>query len=152
MATGGKAGPTRAVIPSFGPGSPATIGDLPEVRRIFDGVAVQTPAKLGEIGDASKVYKPLFYHDNEARNQQQLDRGLQRELAERLQGTLVYRCEVDGVETPNGAIHCVDTLLTIDDDVENVHEDMWVSERDVSDQGEGPATVLTLIRPGSYVL
>jgi prophage tail gpP-like protein len=152
MATGGKAGPTRSIVPSFGVGSPATIGEIPEVRRIFDGVAVQTPAKPGDGGDPSKLYKPLHYHDNEAKNQAQLDRGLQRELAERLQGTMTYRCEVDGVESSDGAAFCVDTLLTVDDDVENVHEDCWVSERDVSDQGDGPATTITLIRPGSYVL
>ena len=152
MSTGGKAAPTRSVVPSFGPGSPATIGELTEVRRIFGSVAVQTPSRPGEVGDATRVYKPMFYHDDASRNQEQLDRGLRRELAERLQGTLTYRCEVDGIEAPDGSIFCVDTILTVDDDVENVHEDMWVSELDVSDQGDGPATVLTLIRPGSYVL
>jgi prophage tail gpP-like protein len=152
MSTGGKAAPTRSIVPSFGAGSPATIGELPEVKRIFGSIAVKTPFKPGETGDSARVYKPMFYHDDASRNQEQLDRGLRRELAERLQGTLIYRCEVDGIEAPDGSIFCVDTLLTIDDDVENVHEDCWVSERDVSDQGDGPSTTLTLIRPGSYVL
>lgn len=144
--------PARYTIKTFGIGSPSTIGELEEVRRVFNGVAVEEHIKPGTLGDESKVYKPLFYKDDKARNTSQLYYGLRRELAERLKDTLVYSVEVLGTAAPDGAIYCVDTLARVDDDVQDVHETMWIMDRSVSDSGNGAVTTLQLIRPGSFLL
>lgn len=143
---------TRVSIPTLGPNSPSTIGETPEVKRIFGATAVQRMLRAGETGDPMKVYRPMFYADPDARNQAQLERGLHRELAERLMDTLQYECELPGVAAADGTMYAVDTIAEVDDDVQDVHELLWVHSREVGDNGAGPSTSLRLVRPGSFVL
>ena len=99
------------------------------------------------------IYKPLFFRDKTAKNQEQIEAAVARALAEKLRETLVYTGAVRGhVDPTSGAVWTVDTLCHVRDEIEDVDEVMWISERTLTNDGSGPVTELTLVRPESFVL
>jgi prophage tail gpP-like protein len=99
-----------------------------------------------------KIYRLNHFRDNSARNPAQIAKAANRLLAEHLKNTLIYEVNLKGHIDPNtGAIWSVDTIVDVSDDVCDVHEPLWVLERQLSyNQSRGPTTSLKCIRPGSF--
>ena len=99
------------------------------------------------------VYKPLFYQDKDSKNQEQLEYGARKMVAERLKKTLDYTCTVQGhVEPRSGALWAINTVAHVVDELEQLNERLWLYEREFYNDGKGPMTALKFMRPDSYVL
>lgn len=166
------AGPTSGGVSSgkgngqfgtFDDTAASPIGKILEVQRAItsdDGIIVvrekRFDPKKGDnttYGYDPPVYKPLFYRDKDSRNDEQLDYSVRRAIAEKLRETLVYTCTVRGhIDPKSGAVWTVDTIAYVHDELEDVDEPLWISERTlVNDGTSGPTTELVLVRPGSFV-
>lgn len=108
-----------------------------------------SPKSLG-----TKLYRFLYVKDDEARTSAQVDRAIKRAVAERLRETLDYSVTVrDHKDKESGHIFAVDTIATVNDEVCEISEPMWVASRKFTyQQGQGAVTELNLWRPGSFVL
>jgi prophage tail gpP-like protein len=161
-AAGAQVPGLRNEVSTFGVNAPSDIGKNSEVRRIVyseDGLSPLVidwrflPKNEGIRGNNGLLYRPMFYVDKDSKNLEQLAMGVRRAIAERLRPTLEYHCSVRGHEDPiTGAIYAVDTIARVDDTVEDVHENLWLMERTLSNDGHGPRTELTFIRPGAFQL
>lgn len=134
---------------------PAT-GELhPDVQKVYaaNPDALILPPRTSAFA-TKDIFKPqsaraLYIHDDEARTLEQVSYFAQRELALRQRRTLTYSAEVEG-HTQNGAPWSVDTMVTVDDDYNNVHERLYVLSRTFSkSRNGGTRTKLELIRPGT---
>jgi prophage tail gpP-like protein len=165
-AGGGKhqVGGTRSEFPTFSEGAPSRIGTLTEVLAITtadNNIAVtrekRFDPKRGDntlYGYDPPIYKPLFFRDKDSRNGAQVERSVKRMLAEKLRDTLLYEVSARGhTETKSGAIWSVDTIVRVDDGVEDVRENLWILERTLANDGtgDGPRTDMACVRPESYV-
>lgn len=161
----GKLHDARREYATFGDSGISHIGRITDVRRViynrFNEVVIRdkrfNPKGSGEteiFGYNPPVYKPLFYRDKQARNQAELERGLKKVVSERLRKTLEYECEIRGhVDPKTGQCWAIDTIAQVDDEVEDLHERLWIQERTFYNDGtSGPMTRLKMIRPDSYVL
>lgn len=100
------------------------------------------------------LYRLLYYKDEHAKTQEQIERSQLRAVSDRLRNTLTYTCKVRGHVNPStGFCWTADALLDVDDDMADVHETLWcyrcVFE---NSRREGPTTTLTMIRPNTFVL
>lgn len=155
---------TKAEIPTFSSAkSPGNLASNTEVQRIItapnnviDVVEKRRDPRKPDptvYGSKRPRYCPMFYEDKEARNTEQLERGMRRMIADRVRETLVYTCTVRGHTDPDsGATWAVDTIAFVQDAVEDVSEPLWVQQRRFANDGGGATTQLQLIRPGSFVL
>ncbi len=126
--------------------SPENGGDELQSRRV-DWKKVQSEA------EDFVLYRPLFYKDKKSRSIQQMERLIKKDLSRRLKETLVYTARIRGHRDPvSRAIYAIDTMAHVSDDTEDVSEDLWVLEREFTNDGSGPRTTLQLIRPGSITL
>lgn len=161
---GGNLGSTRHTIGTFDPATArSNIGLNRDVQRTItsdEGVEVVRqkrfdPKKPDQTvyGYDQPVYKPLFFRDKSSKNQEQAEAAAARTLAEKLRETLTYSFETRGhIDPASGAVWTVDTLAHVRDEIEDVDEDMWISERTLSNDGSGPRTSGVLYRPESFVL
>lgn len=93
-----------------------------------------------------------YFHDDESKSQEQLEKMITRRLAEDQQKALVLTYTVEG-HTQNGIPWCVNTLVNVDDDINNIHEKMWIlNRRFEKTKSGGTKTTLTLIRPYTLLL
>lgn len=91
--------------------------------------------------------RPLFLHDDESKDIEQLKNFVKREMATRQQQALQVQYDVAG-HTQSGQTWAVDTVATVDDDVGDLHEDAWIMGVEFTkSRTEGTRTGLTLIRP-----
>lgn len=99
-----------------------------------------------------KIYRLNVFRDDKARNPDQITNAARRLFAEHLKKTLEYRVKIRGhIDPVTGALWTYDTIVTVSDDVCDVHEDLWVqSRRFTYNQNDGPFTELVCIRPGSF--
>lgn len=105
----------------------------------------------GDIISQHKIYRLNYFRDNQARNATQLRKAAQKLLAEHLKNTLIYDVTISGHTDPaTGAIWSIDTIIHVDDDICDIHEDLWVMERSLSFGQQGAKTKLKCIRPGSF--
>lgn len=97
-------------------------------------------------------YRLIYHQDKEARNADMLLRDATRTVADRLKDTLQYQATVRGFLDPSGTGHAyaTDTMLAVEDDVNDVTENLWVAARSFSNGPQGPRTQLQLWRPGSF--
>ncbi len=108
---------------------------------------------INVYGYGQPVYRPLFYQDRDSKNQEQLEYGVRKMVAERLKKTLEYSCTMRGhVEQSTGAVYTIDTVVNVKDEIEKVNERMWLFENEKYNNGEGPMTDLKFMRQDSYVL
>lgn len=154
---------SRSEFPTFTEGAPSKIGLTSEVIGITssDGSLAVTREKRFDpkkgdntiYGYTPPVYKPLFFRDKDSRNGAQVERAVKRMLAERLRETLQYNVTTRGhTDTDSRAVWTVDTIVRVDDGVEAVHENLWVYERTLGNDGSsGPQTDMICVRPESYV-
>lgn len=152
----------RQEYPTFDKAGPSRIGASLEAQRTItsdDGVVVVREKRFDPrrrdstvYGFDFPVYKPLFYQDKQARDQAQLDASVRRMIAEKLRDTLQYPFQVRGhVDPVGGAVWTVDTIVDVQDEIEDVEEPLWIVERSLYNDGSGPMTEGLAIRPGSYV-
>lgn len=91
--------------------------------------------------------RPLYLHDDESKDIEQLKNFVKREMATRQQQALQVHYEVAG-HTQNGQTWAVDTIVNVDDDPGELHEDMWIMGVEFTkSRSAGTRTTLTLIRP-----
>jgi prophage tail gpP-like protein len=128
---------------------------VPAVQQIIDKYPhayVIGPADLdGEVSPlALNPYpraKPLYLFDAEARDPENLKNFVMREMATRQRTSISCSYEVAG-HSQNGVTWTVDTIVSVEDDVADIHEDMWIESVTFSkDRGQGTRTHLQLIRP-----
>jgi prophage tail gpP-like protein len=160
---GAQSAGSKREYPTFDKSGPSKIGETLEVQHIItsdDGVVVvrehyfdPKARQTTVFGFDFPVYKPLFYRDPVSRNDEQLEYSVRRAIAEKLRETLVYTCTVRGhIDPKSGAVWTVDTIAYVHDEIEDVDEPLWISERTfMNDGNSGPQTELVLVRPGSFV-
>jgi prophage tail gpP-like protein len=109
------------------------------------------PLESERIG-LGQLYRLLYFRDEEARTQEQIERSATRAIAERLKDTLEYRCTLRGhVDPTSGAIWSIDTMVMVEDEICGISEPLWIVDRTLSySPGQGAMTSLTLYRPSSF--
>ncbi len=159
-----QVGGSRSEFPTFSEGAPSRIGLTTEVLNITtadDNIAVtrekRFDPKRGDntlYGYTPPVYKPLFFRDKDSRNDAQVERAVRRMVAEKLRETLQYNLTVRGnMDSQSGATWSLDTIVRVADGVEAVHENLWIWDRTLENDGDsGPKAHMICIRPESYVL
>jgi prophage tail gpP-like protein len=159
---GKQSGSGRTEYPTFDKSGPSKIGGVLDAQRAItsdDNVIIVREKRFDPkkpdrttYGYDFPVYKPLFYQDKASRNQAQLDASVRRMMAEKIRNTLTYPFTVRGhVDPTSDALWSVDTIVTVQDDIEDVNEDLWIVERTLSNDGSGPMTEGVAVRPDSYV-
>ncbi|HEY3494748.1 MAG TPA: hypothetical protein VGK73_08690 [Polyangiaceae bacterium] len=126
---------------------------VPEARRILEAArAIGTRKQKTETGDPLDWYCPVYYKDDESKTEKQLNRSARRMMADRIRETLTYSAKLKGHQDPRSrATYAINVLAKVKDDLEDVDETLWISERTLTG-GLGETTELQLIRPSSYVL
>jgi hypothetical protein len=126
---------------------------LPEVQTLINKHPGFKPLPIRkELVPNRKLFgsKPIpcwkFIKDEESKSQDQLDAFVKRKMAEYQQKGLVMTYIVEGW-TQNGYPWCLNTIVDVDDDVNNIHERMWILNRRFDKTKSGTRTTLTLIRP-----
>lgn len=94
-----------------------------------------------------KIVAPFFVKDDESKSLAQLEAFARRELANHQQKALTANYDVLG-HTQSGAPFGVNTLVLVDDDVRDVHEELWVQGKTFTKSSNGGTRAnLRLIRP-----
>lgn len=135
-----------------------SIRDLPiyqidECKRIIDA-ANTAPGRIGRTttGNPLDWYCPVYYRDDSAKSEKQLDKSAKRVMAEQVRETLTYEVTVKGHEAPlTGAVYATNVLADVQDSIADVNETLWIMERTLTFSG-GEQTEMKLIRPASYAL
>lgn len=99
-------------------------------------------------------YRPIFMTFSEAKDIAQLSALITRKLSEGQMKGLTVKYTVKGfVDPSNGYPWAVNTLVNVDDDINDIHEQLWVLERTFTKSvSSGTITSLTLIRPNTLLL
>jgi len=126
---------------------------LPEVQNILarykgarvlpirsELVPIQRP-----IGDRL-VAAPFFCKDDEAKNLEQLEGFVRREMANRQKQAVTGDYTMIG-HTQDGHPWTVNSLVSVEDEVANFSGQMWVMEKSFAKSSSGTTTVLKLILP-----
>lgn len=155
---------TRHEFPTFGIDTLNPITKIPEIRQIIfpeSGVGSLIREQRFDLKKrdptlyafSPPVYKPLFYKDDASKNQEQLEYGAKKMVAERLKKTLDYMCTVRGhVDIKTGALWAINTVAHVVDEIEQINERLWLYEREFYNDGKGPMTSMKFMRPDSYQL
>ena len=103
---------------------------------------------------AGALYRLLVFRDEEARNAEQIEKAAKRVIADRLKETLKYNVTLKGHVAPDsGALYTHDTIASVNDDIADIHEELWVESCTLRfSPGEGPKTDLVCWRPEGFEL
>lgn len=103
---------------------------------------------------AGTLYRLLVFRDNDARNADQIEKAARRAIADRLKETLRYPATLKGHIAPDtGALYAPDTIIGVNDDIADVHEELWIESRKFRfTPNEGPKTDLVCWRPEGFSL
>jgi len=94
--------------------------------------------------------RPLYLHDDEAKDQTMLNNYVKREMAHRLKKSLTFNPTVQGHEA-NGSVWSVNTIVSVDCEVSGLKENLWVMARTFTkSRSRGTLTKLELIRQHSF--
>lgn len=97
------------------------------------------------------LYRLLYFRDEKATTQEQIDASALRAVAERLKDTLRYEVTLHGLINPDtGYYWAVDTIVEVDDAVTRINEKLWVASRKFAFDGERLTTTLECWSPGSF--
>ncbi len=126
-------------------------GELARKLDTITWTGRRKPEDTSPLG-IDKIYRLNVFRDERARSPEQLENAARRLFADHLKRTLEYKVKLRGHLDPyTGAIWAQDTIVTVNDEVCDIQEDLWVQARRLSfTEGEGPMTELTCIRPGSF--
>lgn len=97
--------------------------------------------------------QPKFVHDDESKTLEQLQHFTARELSLYQHKAFVYHATIEG-HAIGGVPVAVDTIINVDDDVNAVHQDLWVLGRTFSKMrgASGTKTDIECILPYSLAL
>jgi len=130
----------------------AVSSDLWSTLATWALAGYRTPKSSGAI-TGRQLYRLLYFRDDNAKNQEQIDASALRAVAERMKDTLCYEVTLRGLMDPDtGYFWAVDTIVEVDDDIADVHEPLWIASRKFSFDGKELRTVLQCWRPGSFVI
>lgn len=139
---------TAGVVNALAGGLPGT-----GIERVSEALVSGRvkPSEAAELG-LGQVYRLLLVRDDEARDQDQIDFSASRALADRLKDTLEYNVTVKGHKDPvTGAVWTVNTMVSVNDEVADISESLWVAQRRLMfSKGEGATTQMRLWRPGTF--
>jgi hypothetical protein len=157
MFTGASGKPGEKATASANQIPTVELADNDELERIFTyGItgSRRKPLDNAESLGGGRLYRLLVLQDEKAQSRDQIQAAMRRAIAERLKESLVYTCAINGhTSTETGAIWTVDTMVKVDDDVCDVHEDLWIARRKLKfSAGEGATTELELWRPNAFLL
>lgn len=135
--------------------APNALSDLSQEVR--DSIVDEIPAvgATPPAVDSERLfYRLLFHRDEQARNQEQLDRTARRLMSERLRETLKYEVTLRGHADPaSGAMYAVDTTLDVVDEVCGIAETLWVANRTFEyERKRGATTKLECWRLNTFLL
>lgn len=137
---------------------------MPEVQNILD---IYKKAKLVPIRQElipsnqnalAKNYSfcPMYITDTDSKDLAQLQNFVIRKMAELQMKGLTLKYTVPGHTDPSSPEvrpWAVNTLVNVDDDINDIHESMWVLERTFTkSRDQGTLTNLTLIRPHTLTI
>ena len=92
--------------------------------------------------------RPRFLHDDESRNQGQLEAFVQRAMAEHQKRAVTLKYTLTGL-SQNGTAFVCNTIAHVQDEVAGVEGRFWVMARELAGgRPGGTHTTLTLIPPG----
>jgi prophage tail gpP-like protein len=128
-----------------------------ELGRILADATVSDrwlPGKVANEVIAGALYRLLVFRDNDARNEDQIEKAAKRTIAERLKETLQYSVTLKGHVAPeSSALYTHDTMINVNDDIADVHEELWVESCKISyTSNGGPRSDLVCWRPESFEL
>lgn len=133
--------------------NPLVTTDLTALQARYPSTAFKTLAipNAAQFGEAYP--RPVFLHDDESKNQGELDAFCRREMTMSLRKGVVARYTIPG-HTIGGSPVAVDSIVDVDDDRGNLHQPMWVESRTfLKSAGQGGTmSTLNLILPGCVVL
>jgi prophage tail gpP-like protein len=108
------------------------------------------PAILGGI--RNRRARPMFKHDAESQNIEQLKHFARRELSMLTRKFMTAKYSIRG-HTVDGVVPVVDTVWTIEDEVNDCLEPMWLTSRTLKrSRSAGTTTDLEFIRLNSLLL
>lgn len=103
--------------------------------------------------DLKNSYCPTFLKDDESKSMEELKVFVIRKMAEYQRKAISLSYTVAGLTNQKGEPWAVNTLVNVDDDIHNIHENMWVESRTFNKSiGNGTTTTLKLIKPYTLVL
>ncbi len=126
-----------------------------ELARHPDAVILPVRASLGAllvnggvVGNmVTARHRALFLHDDESKTIAQLENYVRREMSLFQRNAVTARYTFEN-HSMNGAPWCIDTMVKVDDDVSNMHTNMWLLSRTFEKSREsGTRTNVELIMP-----
>ena len=123
-----------------------------EIVDIMSGKTIVERTLPGTKNDPLKLYRFHQFKDEQARNVEQLQSSSKRRFSDLAKPLLTYSCTVQGHRDPkSGAIWAVDTMVTVEDEVERVNETMWIHGRTLKwSASSGATTDLELWLPNLF--
>jgi prophage tail gpP-like protein len=116
--------------------------------KVFDKATCE-----GFVNDPTRspFYVPRYVLHEQATTDAECQDFAEQEMSEALKDARVYECTLRGhTDEDTGAVYAVDTIVHVDDDILDVHEDMWVRERTFKRSASGGTTTdLKLVPKGS---
>ena len=125
-----------------------------EMGRILKG-AFSGRQKLGSEAriEAGQLYRLLSFKDDQARNEEQARRALNRAIADRVKDSLRYTVTLAGLKSPEtGAYYAANTMARVRDEACDIDETLWVESVELEAGGSGKRAKLTCYRPESFKL
>jgi prophage tail gpP-like protein len=121
------------------------IDKYPQVKFLTPSLATSAVEPITEPNN-----RPLYIYDPESHSQDQLDAFTLRELSLLMRKSLTAHYTIEGHKL-NGQNVVTDTIVSVDDDVSNLHLPLWVIGVSYSKRGgaQGTTTTLECIRPGT---
>lgn len=141
---------TTIEYPVFGEKSPHPLGLNDEVKSLIRNRVIMQRDETGAPGNGNRLYRPLVISDSDSKNTKELFKAAERELSTRLRDTLQVAYTVNGHSYTNGAIYTIDTMVSIEDDVGKVYEDLWINRVTHRRTRVGSETEIEAWRPSSY--
>lgn len=120
-------------------------------KAVYDG-RNPTDDPQGLLGGI--LYRMLYFLDTHAKTQEQIERSQLRAVSDRLKDTLRYRAKMRGHVNPaTGYCWGNDTILSVEDDMCDVHEELWCHRAVFENSRKtGPTTTLDMIRGQSFMV
>ena len=134
--------------------NPAIIADLTKIKARNPHIVPKTFKMASMVDPFLDEYpRPMFLYDDESHTQDQLDAYVRREMSLLLRHAVMCHYPITG-HSLQGSPVAVDTILSVDDDVGDLHAPMWVSGRHFSKAAgaQGTTSMLELCLPGCIVL
>lgn len=132
--------------------NPLVAADLTKIVKEYPGTMQVKPeaVQLQQYPIFSEPYtRPLYLHDPESHTAAQLESFLRRQLSLSMRHAFSGRYTIMGSRL-NGQSVAVDTMISIDDDRSDVHQNMWILSRHFHKAaGQGTATTIEVILPGA---